>query len=245
MLKLRSLTITDEPVVWERLGFSVVNSCVRIGDVKLRLIGVPTGADAASTERPGGIVGWEFATDGGALPDAIDGIDVVGETASSDHPTPGADERPVHPNGVVQIDHLVVSTPVIDRTIAAFESAGLDCRRQRERTYGSGDRATTMRQAFFWLGGSDAAPEDRVLCEVVGPKIIDETRSAKPATFFGLALTSNDLDATVDSMGDLIKPAITAVQAGRRIATVRSSAGSTVPIAVMSPHVNPADVGAA
>ena len=237
MLTLRSLSITDDPEVWGDLGFSVVDSCVRIGSVDVHLIGRP-----ANDGGPAGIVAWTFATDSGSLPSTVDGIPVVAETRGVPGQNPSTWRGVAHANGIVRIDHIVVSTPSIDRTVEAFESVGLECRRQRERTYGSGEGATTMRQAFFWLGGADAAPEDRVLCEVVGPKVVDERRVNDPTTFFGLALTSDDLDATVASMGGLIKPAITAAQAGRRIATVRSSAGSSVPIAVMSPHVDPADV---
>ena len=234
MLKLRSLVITDDSEVWERLGFRVVDRRVRIGEVELHLVGTP-----ADPLLPRGIVGWKFATDGDRpLPLSIDGIAVTGEPTTDARPT----HADPHANLVCNIDHLVVSTPQIDRTISAFENVGLDCRRQRERTYGSGDRTTTMRQAFFWLGGAGAAPDDRVLCEVVGPKIVDRAKAEDPASFFGLAFTSHDLDATVAAMGEHhIKPAITAVQSGRRIATIRSSAGSTVPIAIMSPHVNPTD----
>ena len=237
MLKLTSLVITDAPEVWERLGFSVVDRRVRIGEVELQLVGTPT-----DPLLPRGIVGWEFATDGDRpLPLSIDGIAVAGEPTTGAEPT----NTDPHANLVCNIDHLVVSTPQIDRTISAFEQAGLECRRQRERTYGSGDQTTTMRQAFFWLGGAAATPDDRVLCEVVGPKIVDEAKAGDPASFFGLAFTSHDLDATVATIGEhQMKPAIVAVQSGRRIATIRSSAGSTVPIAIMSPHVNPTDATA-
>ena len=44
-----------------------------------------------------------------------------------------------HPNGVVAIDHIVVSTPDLERTIAAFDEAGLLLRRRRDAgaTYGT------------------------------------------------------------------------------------------------------------
>jgi hypothetical protein len=58
-----------------------------------------------------------------------------------------------------------------------------------------------------------------------------------PAAFWGLTLVSADLDATRAALGDeLIGAPRDAVQAGRRIATVRRSAGLGTAVAVMSPR---------
>ncbi len=135
-------------------------------------------------------------------------------------PAPAA---PEHPNGVVAIDHVVVSTPDLERTVAALEGLGLECRRRREgAAYGS----QRMRQAFFWLGD--------VILEVVGPEQPDPARAEQPASFFGLALTCADLDATGAYLGERMKPPVEAVQQGRRISTISSKAGARVPIALMT-----------
>ncbi len=230
MLRLISLAVADEPSVWTDLGFVVREGQVRLGGVDIVCVG-----NSLAVGRNGGIVGWTFGeSNDNSMVNNIDGIPVV--TAVVD-PTRSL-TQPSHPNGVSAIDHLVVSTPDLDRTIAAFEAAGLECRRQRERTYGSGPGATTMRQAFFWFGDPNGPANERVICEVVGPAVVDPSKADRAASFFGLALTSTDLAATAIAMGDCLKPPVTAVQAGRQIATVRSSAGSSVAIAIMSPHVN-------
>ena len=124
-----------------------------------------------------------------------------------------------HPNGVIELDHLVVFTPDHQRTLAAIQAAGMELRRIRDAdTY-----ETPMRQGFFKLGP--------VILEVIGPV---EPTGDGPARFFGLAFTVADLDATAAYLGDRLRPAKAAVQPGRRIATLDKSAGSTVAIAFMS-----------
>jgi hypothetical protein len=55
-----------------------------------------------------------------------------------------------------------------------------------------------------------------------------------PARFWGLALLSDDLEQTVGQFGKHASEIRPAVQPGRRIATLRRSAGIAVPIALMS-----------
>lgn len=161
---------------------------------------------------------------GASLGETIDGL---ADVALATEGQPGeifAD----HANGITAIDHLVVMTPNCDRTTEAFEAAGYEVRRVRR--FDVGDR--TQRQTFFWWGPPDG---DRVIIELVGPDLPD---GEDPAVFWGLALTSPDLDATVASLGDLCLPAKTAVQKGRRIATIKTrDLDISVPIAVLSEHV--------
>lgn len=208
MAELASLLIGDPPQVWNDLGFALDDAVVTVSGVQMQLGG----------ERKG-IRRWALR---GVEGDAIDGLPLdppVPAPDGSAHPQPGG--RP-HPNGVVGLDHVVLLTPDLDRTIGAIESAGIELRRTRESTtYG-----TPMRQAFFRLGP--------VVLEVVGPR---EGPSGDGAPrFYGLAFTVDDLDATAGYLGDRLRPAKDAVQPGRRIATLDRSAGSTVPMAFMSPE---------
>jgi hypothetical protein len=57
---------------------------------------------------------------------------------------------------------------------------------------------------------------------------------ARPARFWGLALLADDLEETVRQLGEHAGEIRDAVQPGRRIATVRRSAGLAVPLALMS-----------
>jgi len=119
----------------------------------------------------------------------------------------------------VAIDHVVVTTPDLDRTVEALAAVGLEARRTRE--------AGTMRQVFFRLGDRGGP-----ILELVGPPV---PSGDGPARFFGLALTTADLDATARQLGDRLGWAKDAVQPGRRIATLRTTAGLTTSVAFMTP----------
>jgi hypothetical protein len=59
----------------------------------------------------------------------------------------------------------------------------------------------------------------------------------RPAFFWGLAFVAPDLDATVAGLGGRVSEVRAAVQPGRRIATLRRSAGLSVPVALITPPV--------
>jgi catechol 2,3-dioxygenase-like lactoylglutathione lyase family enzyme len=213
MTRIVSLSVADAPEVWKALGFTVIDRRVQIGSVGFVLEG-------QGDQR--GITSWMLSADDGELPPLIDGLltgSVVGSSTTG--------EPPPHPNGIVAIDHIVVSTPDIDRTVGVLEDLGWECRRRRE---GAAYGQEKMHQAFFWL--------DDVILEVVGPETLSsvEEEVNKPATFFGIALTAYDLSATQAFFGDLMKPPVEAVQPGRFITTISSRGGSSLAIAVMSPH---------
>lgn len=248
MTGLACLGVGDEPSTWAALGFILDGAMVRIGSTSVVCVGTSAGA---------GIVDWTVAAPNGddvgfvdglraaARPTAVAASSEPADRVTADRDTVDRDTADYvidhvtdhvtdHVNGVVAIDHVVVSTPDVDRTVAAFELGGFECRRRRE---GAAYGRHQMRQAFFWLGDPDGPITDKVILEVVGPETPDPARSGDPATFFGLALTVRDLEATADFFGDLMKPPVDAVQSGRRIATLSSRAGSSVAIAFMSTHV--------
>lgn len=156
-----------------------------------------------------GLLGWSAGpVDGLGEVDGADGADGADATAEA-----------THPNGVVALDHLVITTPDHERTLKAFDAAGYELRRVREtESYG-----LPMRQGFFKHGS--------VVLEVVGPAA---PSGDGPARLWGLAFTCDDLDATASFLGPRLHAPKEAVQEGRRIATLDKSAGSTVPIAFMS-----------
>ena len=205
MAELAALLVGDPPEVWSDLGFVVEDGAAHVSGIRLVLGG----------ERKG-VRDWSLR-DVAPDVDPADGIDGApfGLPAAPARPTPD------HPNGVVALDHLVVLTPDLGRTIAALEAAGIDLRRVRD----TGTDEAPRQQAFFKLG--------EVVLEVVGPK---QPSGEGPLRFFGLAWTVRDLDDTAAFLGDRLKPAKAAVQPGRRIATLASTAGSTVPHAFMSPE---------
>ncbi len=208
-VRIRELTIADEPATWAALGFALDGDIVQAGRVRIRL----TGRDAGR-----GIVGWTL---GGLASEQLDGL----PTARADD---AAGEPPslTHPNGVTALDHVVAITPALDCTVAALQSAGLDLRRIREEPTPAG----APRQAFFRLG--------EVILEVVQAPDDAIERSGGPdgpAFFWGLAFKVADLDATAAAIGEeRCSPPRPAVQPGRRIATLRRSAGLAVPVALMT-----------
>jgi hypothetical protein len=120
-----------------------------------------------------------------------------------------------HPNGAVAIDHVVVLTPRFARTAAAFADAGLELRRIRRAPGG-------FRQGFRRLGPA--------ILELV--ETLEEGDG--PARFWGLVVNVADLDALAERLGDKLGPIKPAVQPGRRIATLRESAGLGQAAAFMS-----------
>lgn len=132
-----------------------------------------------------------------------------------------------HPNGVGSIDHVVMMTKRCDVTTAELEGLGLVARRVRRFEA----RGTKQRQTFFWMGD--------VILELVGPDEPSETADddGDQVDLWGLALTCPDLDAAAEWLGDRCSEPKTAVQPGRRIATMRTrELGISVAIALMSPH---------
>lgn len=224
MTSLVSLSVPDSASTWARLGFVVdADASVTIGGVRFRF----QGSDEDMPESGKGLTGWTLYDPSDSLPIDIDGIP-TSKVARRDRPA-----AQVHPNGVTGIDHLVLRTHNLERTIRVFEELGMACRRRRDA--GSNGSSITQ-QAFFWLG-SPNDPDDRVVLEVVGQSVVDRALKDKPSTFFGIALVCEDLDATADFFGDLVKPPIDAVQRGRRIMAISARGGSTVAIALMTPHV--------
>jgi hypothetical protein len=202
-----ALTVADEPDTWAALGFDVTDAQCQIGTVRLRFNGPQAGV---------GIAGWSLRD---AHSTELDGL----PTTISEEPVPG--RAPVHPNGAIAIDHVVAASPQLDRSVAVLQAAGLDLRRVREEPTPAG----APRQAFFRLGSE-------ILELIQEPEQVIERAGgpAHPARFWGLALLVEDLDGTVARLGEHAGAPRAAVQAGRRIATVRRSAGLAVPLALMS-----------
>ncbi len=124
------------------------------------------------------------------------------------------------------LDHVVAITPNLERTVAALEAAGLELRRIREQPTPAG----APRQAFFRLGPA-------ILEVVQEPEpVVARDGADRPAFFWGLALVAPDLEATVAGLGEDVSEIRDAVQPGRRIATLRRSAGLGLPVALMTPR---------
>jgi hypothetical protein len=169
--------------------------------------GLEVGGVRLRLGEPGeGIVSWTLT---GVEVTDIDGLATV--AGGGGEGPPGE-----HPNGAVALDHVVVVTPDFDRTAAALSAAGLPLRRIRD--------AGGFRQGF----------------RRVGPAILElvESREAPagPARFWGLVVVVADLDALALRLGEHLGGARDAVQPGRRIATVRRSAGLAPALAFMDPE---------
>jgi len=203
------LVLADAPGRWSALGFELDGDRLQLGAVSLRLAGEDAGR---------GIVSWSLR---GISSTELDGL----PTALSEAALPVA-AGPAHANGVCAIDHIVAMTPALDRSVQALERAGLALRRIREQPTPAG----APRQAFFRLG-------EEILEVVQEPEHVLAAREGseqRPAKLWGLALLTSDLDRTVAVLGEHVGEARAAVQPGRRIATVRRSAGLAVPVALMS-----------
>jgi hypothetical protein len=206
---LDELVLADEPERWAALGFTVTDDVVQLGSVRVRL----AGADAGR-----GIVGWSLR---GLSSDELDGLSTERSHSSPSGPAPE------HSNGVVAIDHVVATTPDLDRSVRALQGAGLDLRRIREEPTPAG----APRQAFFRLGAE--------ILEVVqepAQVVAEHGGRDRPVRLWGLALLADDLDASVVALAPHAGAVRDAVQPGRRIFTLKRSAGLAVPVALMSPR---------
>lgn len=202
-----------------------------------RLVGLRLGEDAEAWRRAGFTVGEDGAFTIGTLSMDASGTgtgvqrwvlanhpgDDVDGLPTSAVPAIGSPPRQEHPNGVTALDHLVIGSPNRERTIPVLEdSLGVSMRRQTEhRLYGR-----DMVQSFFLLPPT--------LLEVISRP--DEMGDG-PSVFWGLAFVVEDLDATVELLGDAVSPARDAVQPGRRIASLRhEDLGLSTPVAFLTPR---------
>src|SRR5262245_61944412 len=139
------LHVADTAEAWTRAGFSVDSvgdtaAVCRVGGVRIRLVGRETGT---------GIVGWSL---GGLPSDSIHDLDGV-PTSTSEGVIAGPAS---HPNGVTSIDHVVLFSPDLDRTVRALSAVGVEPRRERDGELGG----RPIRQIFYRCG--------EVIIEVVG-----------------------------------------------------------------------------
>ena len=196
---LTEIRVAADPSAWAAAGFAVEAERCLVGGVELEFV---AGDD--------GIVDWAL-TDVKAA-----GIDGLPTRVGAERDAPGD----AHPNGVIEIDHLVVLTPKLERTIECFEAIGVELRRIREGETGMGP----YRQAFFRLG--------RPILEVVEAADLAE---GDPARFWGITFTTGDIDGAAELLGDRLGRVKDAVQPSRRIATVRREAALGLPVALISP----------
>jgi hypothetical protein len=205
---LDELVVADAATHWRQCGFTVAGDACVLGEVRIRF--------APGEGR--GLVGWSLRGVGSS---DLDGL----PTTPSEQPSPTA--APVHPNGVTALDHVVAISSDLDRTVEKLVAAGLDLRRVREEPTPAG----APRQAFFRLGPA--------ILEVVQepPEATAKAGGDRPAFFWGLALTAPDLERTVAFLGDRVSEVRPAVQPGRQIATLRRSAGLSVPVALITPNI--------
>ena len=196
---LTEIRVATDASAWTAAGFSVAGDSCSVGGVRIAFLA-----------GEGGIVDWALSEVRAA---GIDGL-----------PTRIAEgsEAGVHPNGVTAIDHVVVLTPQLDRTVGALEDAGIRLRRRREGETGMGP---PRKQAFFRIG--------RPILEVVEAH---ELNSEEPARFWGITFETADIDAAAELLGDKVGRVKDAVQPGRRITTVRREAGLGLPVALITPE---------
>ncbi|HEV7846780.1 MAG TPA: hypothetical protein VGO83_11030 [Thermoleophilaceae bacterium] len=207
MPSIEELRIADEPAAWRAAGFEVDGELCVVSRVRLRLVG---------RGELRGIVDWTLGrAEAGAGAGA-------GAAASGGA---GAGAAGAHPNGALRVDHVVMLSPDLDRTVGELESQGFELRRRREGPTPGG----STRQAFFRAG-------EPILELVQAPEGTSVARDPEgPARLWGLALLTGDLDRTAAFLGDLLGSPRDAVQEGRRIATLRPEAGLGPAIAFMSP----------
>jgi hypothetical protein len=201
--------VADPADTWVQAGFSVDSDAIcRVGGVRIRLAGRGRGT---------GIVGWSLRglPSDGSLDD-LDGIPTTNSDAVAAMPAK-------HQNGVLAIDHVVLLSPDLRRTVESLTTVGVEPRRERDGQLSG----RSIRQIFFRAG--------EVIIEVVGSP---ETTGEGPSTLWGITYVVADIDATAAYFGDRTAPVKDAVQPGRRITTLRHhELGISVRSAMISSHI--------
>jgi hypothetical protein len=154
-----------------------------------------------------GVTGWTLRRI--TLHHDIDGL----PTGTTTEPPP---PRIGHPNGAMDLDHVVVTTPDFDRTASALDEAGIPLKRVRD--------AGGFRQGFRRLGPA--------ILEIVEAP----TMPAGPARFWGLVVTVADLVGVRARLAPHVGEIRDAVQPGRQIATLSEGAGLSPRVAFMDPE---------
>jgi hypothetical protein len=220
------LAVVGDAHAWRSLGLTVTDDgVVPLVGASIRLVSASDHPDGA------GIVGW--ALSGIAHPFSVSPVPESGTEAteiagapvmldvdglSTEVVAPAAPVYTDHPSGASGLDHVVVLTADLERTSAAIaEVTGCELKRVRE--------VGTMRQGFHRIGRGGLIVE-----LVERPDLPDG-----PASFWGLVLIVEDLDAACELIGsDRISAPKDAVQPGRRIATIRADVGLGLPVALMT-----------
>jgi hypothetical protein len=194
-VSIDEILVADPPSAWRAAGFTVEGDVCRIGHVRVRLVGRDPGT---------GVVGWSLRgiPEEGLVAGALDGLPTTVSTAPAAEPAE-------HPLGVTGLDHVVLASPDLARTVATLEAVGLAVRRVRDTTLAG----APLRQIFFRLGD--------VVLELIGSP---EATGGGPATVWGLTHTVADIDAAAALLGEHTGRVKDAVQPGRRITTVRHRA---------------------
>ena len=249
-VRVEWLTIAGDPARWRSIGLTVTDrGLIPLMGTSLRLV-APSRPDAGDDDRTGsngdaghdhsghdhsgndrvgsdqsggdgsgggdarfgGIVGWALSDAPEPRLEVVDGL--ASEYVAAAEPVFAA-----HDLGASGLDHVVVLTPDLQRTSEAIATA-TGCELKRIREVGE------MRQGFHRIGRGG------LIVELVERPDVPEG----PATFWGLVLNVDDLDAACALLGpDRISSPKAAVQPGRRIATVRGSVGLGLPVALMTP----------
>jgi predicted enzyme related to lactoylglutathione lyase len=194
-VRLAAIAMPGEPEPWIDLGFAVTDGAVAVANGAIR----STGTDS-----------WIELDGPDFEPASIEDIPVrPGRAMTPDR----------HPNGAVELDHVVIMTDSLDRTSAVVtETLGLSQRRLRQ--------TASVRQAFHRF--ADVGDARGCIVEIVENPTVDRV------AIWGVVVNVVDLDQAIAAAGGLISRPKDAVQPGRRIATVSRTAGLPIAVAIMS-----------
>ena len=204
------------PVTPRAVEIEIGDEPGRWADLGLAVDGASCTVGGVRLVFAGGAPGIHHVVLSGLREERPDGLPFVAAPPTESSETAPPDE-PSGPLGAVAVDHVVALTDSLERTTRALEAAGLPLRRVQPP------------QAFLPVG--------TLVLEVVEPGAGPSRPSPGTGTrMWGLTLSVADLEAAAARLGDRLGPVRDAVQPGRRIATVRSEAGLSVALALMTPR---------
>lgn len=222
------ICITDNDSAWEQVGFNInaADKYADFGEIRLWF-------------KPGsggkGITSWGFANLDVAASNCntstLCGIPMINQSNMDkiiDDTSYG------HPNGVVGIDHIVISTKNPQWVENEFLRLGI--KKKRETT----NNKLGISYSFYRPGKTILEVISTVadINNEIVPSVIETTEMALPGTYiWGITFVTKDIDFTHKALVDLTKLPWDAVQKGRKITTLNSQkANISTKVAFISQH---------
>ena len=206
--KLKRLFVANPPHVWESMGFKIVGNQVQLGNVIIQLV------EKVCVCNP--VVGWDWENLVASKPSHIDGIPLLNDKVDN------VTEDVQHMNNSIAVDHVVLKTFNVEKTIKCMNEIGLEVRKRVVH------QSKGMEQVFF--------KAENTILEVISS--LEASNSVQDSYIWGITFVTSDIITLHKNLEGSTKVPYDAVQIGRKFTTLDNlKHGTKVRIAFISPHM--------